>query len=162
MSLRHPLATLQIAAVAAIFILSPAMALAAPKASRVTLTLSGMKDREGALAGGLYNNAADFPTEGKAQMSFRIPISKLTCRQVTRGGEATPTCIVTLPRVPAGRWAVAVAHDRNADGKIERSPFSSERKGMSNYTSKLLSMPSFDKAAVTIKAPATRLAIELH
>lgn len=131
----------------------------AGKPTLVVLTISGLKDLQGRLDGGLYRTPASFPKDGAAAVPFSFPIRKLKCRTTSDDGA---TCTVTLPRVPAGRYAIAVAHDRNGDGEIERSPFSCERKGISNYTSKLLSMPSFDKAVTRVAAPTTRIAIALH
>jgi uncharacterized protein (DUF2141 family) len=67
-----------------------------------------------------------------------------------------------IPNVPYGTYAVIVGHDVNGDGKVSRNPFSEELKGISNYTSKVLSFPDFDKAKFRVDQPKVSVEIRVH
>ena len=96
---------------------------------------------------GLYNKKETFATsEG--------PIKKGA--QPIKNGQSE----FVIPNLPYGTYAVIVGHDVNRDGKVSRNPFSAELKGISNYTSKILSFPDFDKAKFKLAAP--QMTLEIH
>jgi uncharacterized protein (DUF2141 family) len=65
-----------------------------------------------------------------------------------------------IPNVPYGAYAIIVGHDVNRDGTIDQNPFSSELKGISNYSGKILWFPSFDKAK--FRLDQTSLTVEIR
>ena len=124
----------------------------------LTLTVTGLKELKGNLQLGMFSRPETFPKDGQAAIGGNYPVSRLRCRRAADGS----ACVIRLANVPAGRYAIAVAHDLNGDGKIDRNPFSSEKKGISNYTTKLLSYPSWDKAVTNIGGSRRALTVELH
>ena len=67
-------------------------------------------------------------------------------------------CEFAIPDVPYGTYAIIVGHDVNRDGSIDENPFSSELKGISNYSAKILASPAstrrsseLNKASVTVE-----------
>ena len=113
----------------------------------IRVKVVGLKSDEGDVRWGLYNKKETFATsEG--------PIKKGA--QPIKNGQAE----FVIPNLPHGTYAVIVGHDVNRDGKVSRNPFSAELKGISNYTSKILSFPDFDKAKFKLAAP--RMTLEIH
>jgi uncharacterized protein (DUF2141 family) len=71
---------------------------------------------------------------------------------------------VTVPEVPAGRYAVQVYHDENGDGRMKRGfmGIPQEGFGFSNDIKVGFGPPSFDKAAVQLDGAPRRLAVKMR
>ena len=93
----------------------------------------GSQSDQGELRFGLYDKKETFATKDGPIVKGAHPIKSGQCEFV-------------IPNVPYGAYAIIVGHDVNRDGKIDENPFSSELKGISNYSGKILWFPSFDKA----------------
>jgi uncharacterized protein (DUF2141 family) len=119
----------------------------AQQRGEIRVKVIGLKSDQGALRWGLYNKKETFATEDGAIAKGARPI---------KGG----VCEFVIPDVPYGAYAVIVGHDVNGDGKIDRSPFSPELKGISNYTGKILWFPDFDKAR--FRLDQTSLSVTVH
>lgn len=63
------------------------------------------------------------------------------------------TVTVTVPDLPAGTYAVAIAHDVNKNHKVDKNWIGKpkEQWGMSNNPHATLSAPPFDKAKFSLK-----------
>ena len=64
--------------------------------------------------------------------------------------------------MPYGAYAIIVGHDVNRDGTIDENPFSSELKGISNYSGKILWFPSFDKAKFRLDQASVTVEIRVY
>lgn len=140
----HPIPTtrrtlLPYAAIAALSLLAAASSVAA---ADLTVTIEGTRSTEGSVMLALYNSAEAFPSSEQRMQAQMIPASQPgSLSAVFRG-------------VPAGRYALAVFHDTNGNGKLDRNLFGlpTEPYGFSNNAMGVASAPSFDKAAVEVGA----------
>jgi uncharacterized protein (DUF2141 family) len=127
------------------------LALPAAPASEPRGTLgvrvTGLHSDAGMLRFGLYDRKETFATDDG-------PVAK-GARPIHAG-----RCEFELPDLPYGTYALIVGHDVNGDGHIDRSPFSPELKGISNYTGKVLWFPDFDRAKFRLDRP--RMTIEVR
>ncbi|MGE5324053.1 MAG: DUF2141 domain-containing protein [Actinomycetota bacterium] len=64
------------------------------------------------------------------------------------------TVMVTVPGLPAGEYAVAIAHDVNKNHKVDKNFFGvpKEQWGMSNNPHALIKAPSFNTAKFALAA----------
>jgi uncharacterized protein (DUF2141 family) len=113
----------------------------------IRVKVVGLKSDDGELRWGLYNKKETFATKDG-------PIVK------GRGRIQNGQTEFVIPDVPYGTYAIIVGHDVNGDGKISENPFSSELKGITNYSGKILSFPDFDKAK--FRLDRAQLAVEIR
>jgi len=68
-----------------------------------------------------------------------------------------------IPNVPPGRYAVAVYHDANGNGRLDRSAigFPQEPYGFSNDIGRT-SIPTFNAALVTVNAPTSTITVPVR
>lgn len=114
---------------------------------RLVVNVSGLK-AGGAMLVGLYDSRTEFPGQGK----------HLTNRMVRVSG---PTAAVEFTDVPYGRYAVAVIHDRNGNGKLDTrlGLLPTEPLGFSNGAKVSFGPPSYKDAAFDLGTPDKRIAI---
>ena len=113
----------------------------------IRVKVVGLKSDQGELRWALYDKKATFATKDGPLIKGARPI---------KNGQAE----FAIPDVPYGAYAIIVGHDVNKDGSIDENPFSAELKGISNYTSKILWFPSFDKAKFPVNQAS--VALEIH
>jgi len=121
----------------------------AEERGEIRVKVVGLKSDAGELRFALYDKKATFATKDGPIVRGARPI---------RNGQ----CEFVIPAVPYGFYAVIVGHDVNHDGKIDESPFSSELKGISNYTSKILWFPDFDKARFRVDRASVTVEIRVY
>jgi uncharacterized protein (DUF2141 family) len=129
-------------------LLLPSATLAEPK-GEIRVKVVGLKSDQGQLRWGLYNKKDTFATKDGPIVKGARPIKDGRCE-------------FAIPNLPYGAYAVIVGHDVNQDGKIDENPFSSELKGISNYSSKILWFPDFDKAKFRLEAAQVTVEIRVH
>ena len=129
-------------------LLLPSATLAESK-GEIRVKVVGLKSDQGQLRWGLYDKKDTFATKDGPIVKGARPI---------KDGQ----CEFAIPNLPYGTYAVIVGHDVNRDGKIDENPFSSELKGISNYTSKILWFPDFDKAKFRLEAAHLTVEIRVH
>ncbi len=111
----------------------------------ITVTVEGLHNDKGQLIGFLYNDEDAFPT--KMDQAVRR----------TRSTQLTgPKVALTFENVPGGTYAVAVIHDENGDGELERNfiGIPSEGVGASNRATATLGPPSWDDAKFEVAGDA--------
>jgi len=106
--------------------------------STVLLEVSSFKNTRGNLNCRLFIKPSDFP-DGEGILSVRVPI-------------AGPNTSCTFSNVEPGTYAVAVVHDENSDGKLDKNfvGVPSEGYGVSNNKTYALSAPKWDESIFTI------------
>lgn len=62
------------------------------------------------------------------------------------------TVVVKVPNLPAGKYAIAIAHDVNKNHKLDKNFFGvpKEQWGMSNNPHATIKTPAFSKATFTV------------
>jgi uncharacterized protein (DUF2141 family) len=121
----------------------------AEERGEIRVKVVGLQSDQGVLRWGLYDRKEAFATEGGARASG--------VRSIQNGQSQ-----FVIPDLPYGTNALIVAHDVNADGKIDRNPFSRELKGITNYTGKILWFPDFDKAKFRLDRPSVGVEIRVY
>jgi len=117
------------------------------RAAELVLVIHGLESGEGELQIELFGagQRTTFPyAERGVLVELRIPARALLA----------PGASVSLGQLPPGAYAIAVVHDANANGDIDRNLLGipQERYGFSNGAKPLLGPPSFDAAKVTVAA----------
>lgn len=118
---------------------------------RVTTTVHGIGHIDGGLCVALYDQPDGFPADRDLAMKFiQIPIS------------GDPTTI-DIDGLPDGTYALAVVHDENGNGKMDKSAIGmpTEGVGVSNGARSILGPPSFKKSSFEIDGADVELPITL-
>ena len=127
-----------------------ATTLAAPAiAGTIQVTVTGIPDDRGVLACSLHADPAGFPDGAGAVHDASPP----------RGGQA----VCMFEGVTPGRYAVAVLHDANGNGRLDTNVLGmpQERWGISVGPAPRLRAPRFDEAAFDMGTDPLQLRIEL-
>lgn len=102
--------------------------------------------------------------EGRVYAGIRAKSFKeSTCAFGDRVPARVGTVELRFPNVPPGRYAVAVYHDVNGNGRLDRSAigFPSEPYGFSNDVGRT-SFPSFTGALIAVGDPATTVSVPVR
>lgn len=105
----------------------------------LNVTVTGFSDCNGKAFIALFDDPKDFPSFGKQAQGFKVPIQE---------GQASYTFLLR----PGQDYAIAVFHDRNNNGKLDKNFFGapSEAYGFSNNVRNMFSAPSFEQAKFTL------------
>ena len=111
-----------------------------------------MKTNEGLVLCALYKGEDGFP--GKPERAFQRALSPIK--------ETSATC--RFEGLPAGRYAVAVVHDENGNGKMDRNflGIPKEGYGASNNAKGSMGPPKFKDAAFVVGAEAKSIEITMQ
>jgi uncharacterized protein (DUF2141 family) len=128
-------------ALAVAFYASPAFS---ESPSSVLIEVSGFKNTRGTLNCRLFTKAADFP-DGDGIVTLRVPIT----------GSNT-SCSFSI--VEPGTYAIAVVHDENGNGKLDKNfvGVPSEGYGVSNNKTYALSAPKWTESNFTLGATESK------
>jgi uncharacterized protein (DUF2141 family) len=121
-------------------------------AASLTIDVSGVKERKGKLQVALYNSEKDFPeTE-----PYRGEVLNITTDNKLQ---------IVFKDLPPGDYAVAVYHDKNSNGKLDKNLLGIpvEDYGFSNDTrGTRLSAPSFEDTKLRVEDQNVTVAIEVR
>jgi uncharacterized protein (DUF2141 family) len=119
-------------------------------AADLTVNFGPARTATGTVLLALFNSAETFPKPGKY---FRVEMV----------AAATSAGTATFRDLPAGRYAVSVFHDENANGKLDMNlvGFPTELFGFSNDALGFGGPPTFEKAAVDMRGD-TVISIQLR
>tara|TARA_B100001287_G_scaffold275668_1_gene283984 strand:- start:7465 stop:7872 length:408 start_codon:yes stop_codon:yes gene_type:complete len=103
----------------------------------LTVIISGCKSQDGQLFIALYDNQDVFPIFGKQLIGEIVPLSKKSQNEFT------------FKRLAHRTYAIAVFHDLNSNGKLDKNAFGLpiEPFGFSNNARGTFSAPSFSQAS---------------
>ncbi len=125
-----------------------ASAWAGDSAGNLTVTMEGFRNDDGLAMVSVFADAAGFPYDtGKAVRKQKAAI---------RDRKA----VVTFPALPFGSYAVAMFHDDDLSGVLEKNLFGIPRKGY-GLSNNPAGPPSFDKSRIAIETPDQAIAITL-
>lgn len=119
----------------------------------LTIDVSGVKERKGKLQVALFNSPDGFP--GKAK-PYRAEVLNITANNQLQ---------VVFKNLPPGDYAVAVYHDKNGNGKLDKNLVGMpvEDYGFSNDTrGTRLGAPSFEDTKVPLTEADAQVAIEVR
>lgn len=115
----------------------------------ISVTVNNIEKNKGVIEISLYNQAEAFPhTKGRFKMG-----------NVTVSGNSVT---FQFTNIPNGDYAVALYHDVNDNGKMDKNIFGipKEPYGFSNNVVPKMSAPNFDECMFSVKG-ATKLTISL-
>lgn len=142
-----------VATFAAATLTAPLLVSAAPPAGpAVQVDIAGLRSTKGVVRACMTPHKAKFPRcQGDAD-AFSV---------VVPAGEAAH---LTFPHVPAGRYAIALLHDENNNGKADRALTMIPREGFgfSRDAKVVMGPPSFDDAVFDVAQQPVRQAIRMR
>ena len=111
----------------------------------VRVHIHGVRNTNGDIACAIFNAAEGYPEESTKAYKF--------IRMASPGNSA----ICQFHDIPPGTYAVAVFHDENANGKLDKNFLGIPREGYgaSNNVRPKMSAPAFKDAAFSVKAGGT-------
>lgn len=112
--------------------------------SRLTVEVKSIPNLKGNLFIGLFRPKDEFPIFGKQFIGKIIPVS-------------SKKMIYSFDDLMDGKYAIAVFHDENKNGKLDRNYLGipTEAYGFSNNARRTFSAPSYEEAEVTLKSDLT-------
>ena len=119
--------------------------------NQVKLNIATLNTDKGHVLVALFNNSNGFPEDAtKAYKTAKIKSAK-------------GTRTILINDIPPGQYAVAVFHDSNDDGKMNKNMLGipKEGYGVSNNVKNLMSAPTFKEAKFSHKA-FTELNIDVN
>lgn len=124
------------------------MSFYSPEPAAVTVEVGDLETAEGQVIFMLFDQAEGFPRE---------PNKALKSGKVKAQGT---TVTYTFEQVPYGNYAIAVFHDENGDGAIERNfiGIPKERVAATNMTG--MGRPGFQKCSMTVNQPTVRYTLK--
>jgi uncharacterized protein (DUF2141 family) len=124
------------------FLASPAFS---ESSSTVLIEVAGFKNTRGTLNCRLFTKAADFP-DGEGIVTLRVTIT----------GSNT-SC--SFSNIEPGTYAIAVVHDENGNGKLDKNfvGVPSEGYGVSNNKTYALSAPKWDESTFKLGATESKV-----
>jgi uncharacterized protein (DUF2141 family) len=119
-------------------------------AADVLVNVSGIAEPVGQVGCSLFSKPSGFPIDSSGAQILWLPadVKGVTCR---------------FPDVPAGAYAVSVAHDLNRNGKLDSNLFGipAEPWGVSNNLRPVLRAPRFEEAMFRIGAEAKEVVVDV-
>lgn len=117
----------------------------------LSVAIAGLKNTQGHVRFSLFGSAEGFPGGGEQAIA----------RGSVSAAEAMPTFI--FDQLLPGDYAVAVFHDVNGDGKLNRGLMGIPREGFgfSNNPKILMGAPSFKRSAIRVAQPQLSIQIQL-
>lgn len=126
---------------------------AAPAAADVTVIATGLRNTHGVVRACMTGEVAHFPRCENPELSYNVV------------GEAAGSVTLTFHNVRPGRYAIALLHDENGNGKADRAAMMipTEGFGFSRDAKVRFGPPRFGEAAFDV-APgsAERLVIRMR
>ncbi|MBD1856418.1 MULTISPECIES: DUF2141 domain-containing protein [Leptolyngbya] len=118
--------------------------------SRLTVEVSGLRNQNGTLCLSLFSSEQGFPNQSDRAIASRCIDAK----------EAT----ATFDQLPPGRYAVAVIHDSNDDGKLNTGFLGIPREGFGFSRNPRIGTraPSFRDTAFLVAGESTKIQIALR
>lgn len=107
--------------------------------ARVELVVRGLRNARGRVLAGLYGHASGWPEPGRHLVRCDVLISGASAR-------------CSFEHVTPGRYAIAVTHDEDGDGELDRGLFGIPTEGyaFSNDAAPNMGPPSFERAAFVV------------
>ncbi len=108
--------------------------------SNLTVTVTNIQNSKGKISFGLFRKVDSFPVKGKQFKGVFIDTKK-------------PSTKYTFENLADGQYAVAIFHDENENGIMDKNMFGAptEAYGFSRNARGTFSAPSFEEAKIDLK-----------
>ena len=129
-------------------------------ATQLSIDINGVESDEGKLLVYLHDNSESYYSDD----DFDAKSVKYYMRKIV--APTLPLTQVVFDKVPAGKYAVSVIHDKDEDGTLSRMifPFAGMPKepyGLSNDIYSSLTKGPFEEALVEVTEPSAKVSITL-
>ncbi len=120
------------------------LSIAYAQTGTITVEISGIQGSEGQISIGLYTGEEGFP---ETEKSYKGTIAKVI-------GEES---VAAFQEIPAGTYAIAVFHDTNSNGKLDKNFFRIPKEGyaFSNNVCGTFGPPDFEEASFKLDGNKT-------
>jgi uncharacterized protein (DUF2141 family) len=122
-------------------------------ACRLTIRIVGAKDSKGQVAIALFHDEDGFPGDKtKALQTLQTPLEPKSAQAQ-----------VSLADLPYGTYAIAIFHDENMNGRLDKNMFGvpKEGYGFSNISKRSFGPPKFEDAKFELDQPEQTVEIKL-
>ena len=121
--------------------------------SKLTVRVTGARNATGAIRAVLYQDADGFPENP----------SKVYRREQAAIDPQTLSADIVFDDIPQGTYAVAVFHDENMNGKLDKNFVGAPKEGYgaSNNPKKRMGPPSFEEAKLSVNDAEHSIQIKL-
>ena len=132
---------------------SPSLDAQTKDTTTLTVRVTGARNAKGKIGVTLFQDAQGFPDD----------TSKAIRQQSTEIDPKTMSAQITFKDVPQGTFAVAVLHDENGNGKMDKNfvGIPKEGYGASNNPKKKRRAPTFDEAKFSLNSSEQSIEITL-
>jgi uncharacterized protein (DUF2141 family) len=115
------------------------------------IEVANIRDTRGAIRIGIYNNAADFPDEKKVFLNRVLTPQK-------------GTMTLEIPDLPHGDYAIAIYHDLNGNGRLDKNMLGvpTEPYGFSGSAKGKWSAPRFVETSFSFPQTHQQLTVSLY
>lgn len=122
------------------------------ESSRLEVTISNVRNDEGYLLITMFNSASGFPDDNKKAFETR------------RVNAERNTVNVIFEDLPHGVYAIAVVHDENDNGKLDKNLVGAptEGYGSSNNLKKMFRAPNFEESKFTVDQNFKKVTIQVN
>lgn len=120
--------------------------------SRLEVTVSNIRNSEGHLLLTLFNSNSGFPNDNKKALENRsIKAEKNMVK-------------IVFENLPHGVYAIAIVHDENDNGKLDKNLFGvpTEGYGSSNNLKKLFRAPNFEESKFSLDQNFKNITIQVN
>ncbi|MFN7116725.1 MAG: DUF2141 domain-containing protein [Saprospiraceae bacterium] len=120
------------------------------KQGELVLYIQNIENAQGTLYVAVYNES-NFLQEGKGLITTKFKVEKSDNQQVE------------IPNLPFGTYAIAIYHDVNNNGKLDKNALGipAEPYAFSNNPKVKWRSPTFDETQIELNAPQKSLEVEL-
>jgi uncharacterized protein (DUF2141 family) len=121
----------------------------ATQANVLRVDVTGIRNDDGVIYCQLFSGANGFPRK----------VSKTTAVVRAQIQDGSATCV--FPNVSQGSYAVAVYHDENGNGRLDRGfmGIPKEGVGVSNDAQRSWGVPNYDQAKFVVEAEEERIVV---
>ncbi len=118
----------------------------------LSVEIDGLKNQKGQVCFSIFSSNKGFPDNGKRALQAQ-------CVKL-----ATTPQKITFPNLKAGNYAIAVIHDANSDGILNRNVLGipTEGFGFSNNPIIRTGPPKFGDSAILVAGSSTNIQIQLQ
>ncbi len=111
----------------------------------LTVEVNGLRNQQGSLRLSLFSSEQGFPNRSDRAVAFRCVEAK------------AESVSVTFDQLPPGRYAVAVIHDANNDGKLNTGFLGIPKEGFGFSRNPRIGIgaPSFHDTAISVTGEST-------
>jgi len=134
------------------FLFTGALITSAHSQTNIQVHITGISSQKGEIFAALYSSENGFPSDASKSIK--------TAKVLPSDGKAS----LNFTQIPEGKYAIAIFHDINGDGKMNTNIFGipKEGYGFSNNVRNLLRAPTFEESSFRVGKSDIHLTIKIQ